>query len=168
MDYFGGIRLTFGFCSRELAARIAGRIAPALDQHAACELNARGKPICPRLGAAVDFLVPDESMLEVARWIAANTPFDRLYYYGDRKPVHVSASPEANGAVEMGRAVRHRLEGVARKKRTPTSIPRTRVCSQIRLRTQQTLAPLVPSQSSLQLIALEYLAQPVEEVGAEK
>ena len=99
MDYFGGIRLTFGFCSRELARRIAGRIAPALDQHAACELNARGKPICPRRGAAVDFLVPDESMLEVARWIVANTPFDRLYYYGDCKPVHVSAGPEANGAI---------------------------------------------------------------------
>ena len=48
---------------------------------------------------AVDFLVPDESMLEVARWIVANTPFDRLYYYGDHKPLHVSAGPEANGAI---------------------------------------------------------------------
>ena len=99
MDYFGGIELTFGFCSRELAGRITGRIAPALDQHGACELNARGKPICPRLGAAADFLVPDESMLEVAQWVVANTPFDRLYYYGDRKPVHISVGPEANGAI---------------------------------------------------------------------
>jgi hypothetical protein len=31
-------------------------------------LNTRGKPICPRLGAAVDFLVPYESTLEVAQW----------------------------------------------------------------------------------------------------
>ena len=92
-----GIEFTFGFCSRELAGRITGRIAPTLDQHGACELNARGKPICPRLGVAADFLVPDESMLEVAQWIVANTPFDRLYYYGDRQPVHISVGPEANG-----------------------------------------------------------------------
>ncbi len=29
-------------------------------------------------------------MLEVAQWVVANTPFDRLYFYGDDKPIHVS------------------------------------------------------------------------------
>jgi hypothetical protein len=48
------------------------------DQHAAHELNTRGKPICDRLGAAADFLVPYESMLEVAQWVVENTPLDRL------------------------------------------------------------------------------------------
>lgn len=94
IDWYGSIELTYGFCSAELARQIPGRIAPALDQHAAHERNRRGKPICPRLGAAVDFLVRDEDMLEVARWIASNTPFDRLYFYGRDRPIHVSYGPE--------------------------------------------------------------------------
>jgi DNA phosphorothioation-associated putative methyltransferase len=94
IDYFGPIVLTYGFCSRELAKHIPGRNAPALDQHAGHEVNTRGKPICKRLGAAVDFLVTDENMFEVAQWIVRNTPFDRLYFYGDGRPLHVSHGPE--------------------------------------------------------------------------
>ena len=30
----------------------------------------------------------------VARWIVANTPFDRLYFSGDDLPLHVSYGPE--------------------------------------------------------------------------
>lgn len=92
IDYYGMVRLTYGFSSPQLARQIAGRIAPKLDQHAACELNRKGEPVCPRLGAAVDFLVEDEDMEEVARWIVQNLPFDRLYYYGKNRPVHVSHS----------------------------------------------------------------------------
>lgn len=102
IDYFGMIELTYGFCSPELAKQIPARIAPELDQHAAHELNRKGKPICPRLGAAADFLVRDEDMAEVARWIMANLPYDRLYYYGSDKPVHVSYSEHPTGeAYEM-------------------------------------------------------------------
>jgi DNA phosphorothioation-associated putative methyltransferase len=93
IDYFGMIRLTYGFCSQELAKEIPGRIYPKLDQHAAHELNRRGRPICERFGAAVDFIIEDESMLEVAQWVVANTPFDRLYFYADDKPIHVSFGP---------------------------------------------------------------------------
>lgn len=39
IEWFGSIKLTFGFCSPELARRIPGRIAPELDQHAAYERN---------------------------------------------------------------------------------------------------------------------------------
>ena len=99
IDYFGMIRLTYGFCSPELAKRITGRIDPKRDQHAAHEVNRRGKPICPRLGAAVDFIVEDESMLEVARWVTVNTPFDRLYFYGDTLPIHVSYGPDQSRQV---------------------------------------------------------------------
>lgn len=111
IDYFGDIILTYGFCSRELAKHIPGRIAPTLDQHASHELNSRGKSICPRLGAAVDFLVTDENMLEVAQWIVQHTPFDRLYFYGVDRPLHVSCGPENKREVvilrsqENGRAV---------------------------------------------------------------
>ncbi len=94
IDYFGMIHLTYGFCSSELAKAIPGRIAPKLDQHAAHELNTRKQPICRRLGAAVDFIVPDENMREVAEWIVANTPFDRVYFYGADRPLHVSLGPE--------------------------------------------------------------------------
>ncbi len=92
VDYFGSIRLTYGFCSNELSKEISARIAPTLDQHAGHELNVRGEPICSRLGAAVDFIVDDESMYEVAVWICRNTPFDRIYIYGEGKPLHVSFS----------------------------------------------------------------------------
>ena len=99
IDWFGMIRLTYGFCSPELAREIPGRIDPKLDQHAACEHNRRGKPICPRLGAAADFIVEDEDMEEVARWVASNTRFDRLYVYGPDLPIHVSFGPEHSRAV---------------------------------------------------------------------
>lgn len=94
IDWYGGIQLTYGFSGPELAKLIPARIAPNLDQHAAHELNRLGKPICPRLGAACDFIVADEDMLEVAKWVAANTPFDRLYFYGLHRPIHVSYGPE--------------------------------------------------------------------------
>ncbi|CAD6871625.1 DNA phosphorothioation-associated putative methyltransferase [Methylomonas fluvii] len=94
IDYFGMIRLTYGFCSHELGKHIKKRVAPKLDQHAAHELNTKKNVICPRLGAAVDFIVEDENMREVADWIAENTPFDRLYFYGTDRPIHVSYGPE--------------------------------------------------------------------------
>jgi DNA phosphorothioation-associated putative methyltransferase len=97
IDYFGMIKLTYGFCSHELGMRIKKRIAPKLDQHAAHELNTRKNLICPRLGAAVDFVIVDENMREVADWIAENTRFDRLYFYGEHRPIHVSYGPEQKG-----------------------------------------------------------------------
>jgi hypothetical protein len=51
------------------------------------------------LGAAVDFIVDDENMLKVAQWIVANTPFDRLYFYGEDKPIHVSYGPNQDRQV---------------------------------------------------------------------
>ena len=41
----------------------------------------------------MDFIVDDESMLEVAQWVVENTPFDRLYFYGGDKPIHASYGP---------------------------------------------------------------------------
>ncbi|HAS51758.1 MAG TPA: peptidase M15 [Gammaproteobacteria bacterium] len=93
IDYFGMIRLTYGFCSPSLARQIPGRIDPKRDQPAAHEVNRQGRLVCEQLGAAVDFLIEDENMLEVAQWIVANTPFDRLYFYGPELPVHVSFGP---------------------------------------------------------------------------
>jgi DNA phosphorothioation-associated putative methyltransferase len=101
IDYFGAIRLTYGFCSGALGKHIGERIAPKLDQHASHECNRLGKPICDRLGAAVDFIVEDENMLEVAQWIVHNCPFDRIYFYGSDKPLHVSLRETATGQVTL-------------------------------------------------------------------
>ena len=90
------VRLTYGFCSPELSRKIPGRIDPKRDQHAAHEVNRLGNLVCERLGAASDFLVEDESMLEVAQWVVENTEFDRLYFYGDDSPIHVSYGQEHN------------------------------------------------------------------------
>jgi len=92
IDYFGSIQLTYGFSSTDLTKHIDGRIAPKLDQHAGHECNRMGRPICERGGAAVDFIVEDEDMLEVAQWIAKQCNFDRIYFYGKDRPIHVSVS----------------------------------------------------------------------------
>ena len=101
IEYFGMVIMTYGFCSPELARKIPGRIAPKRDQHAAHEVNRLGNLICERLGAACDFIVEDESMLEIAQWIVENSKFDRLYYYGNDLPVHVSYGPEHNRLIVM-------------------------------------------------------------------
>lgn len=98
IDYFGSIRLTYGFCSPELGNHIHLSVAPKLDQHASFEVGRNGKLICNRGGAACDFLVEDENMYEVASWIIANLPFDRLYFYGPQQPIHVSYSRSPNRA----------------------------------------------------------------------
>ena len=109
VEYFGAIRLTHGFGSRELSRHIPSRIAPRLDQHAAYELDRQGNMICPRGGAACDFIVDDEDMEEVAQWIMANLPFDRLYYYGKDRPIHVSYAEVPEGmAYEMKAAANGR------------------------------------------------------------
>lgn len=74
-------------------------IAPGLDQHAACELNQRGKLVCPRQGAAVDLIYPGKNSYQVALWLAQHTPFDRLYLYGPDRPLHISYGPEQNRAL---------------------------------------------------------------------
>ncbi len=101
IDYFGSIELTYGFSSSELAKKIDSNIATKLDQHSGHECNKLGNPICERLGVACDFIVEDESMLEVAKWLATNTNFDRLYFYGDDRPIHVSAGPENSKQVTL-------------------------------------------------------------------
>lgn len=92
IEYFGAIRLTYGFCSAELGRYITRRVAHHLDQHASCELRKDGKAICSRGGAACDFIVEDEDMELVAGWILEHLPFDRLYFYGRDRPIHVSYS----------------------------------------------------------------------------
>ena len=102
IEYFGSIQLTYAFSSPELSKHISARIAPKLDQHAAAEVDKKGNIVCDRQGAACDLYVEDENMREVADWVIANLPFDRLYFYGDDRPIHLSFGPEnSKSACEM-------------------------------------------------------------------
>lgn len=102
IDKFGALTLTYGFCSPELATKVPGRIAIKVDQHVSHELNKNSERICDRDGAAVDFAVPGKNMREIADWIIKNLPFDRLYYYGVDRPIHVSYGPNhSRRAFEM-------------------------------------------------------------------
>lgn len=91
IDHFGPIELTYGFASAALSKLVQNVTLPT-DQHVGCELNRNGRPFCRRRGQSVDFRVPSRGSLEVARWVVANTLFDRLYFYADDRPFHVSAT----------------------------------------------------------------------------
>ena len=91
---FNKIILTYGFASYDLTKKIKNRIYPKLDQHSGYEKNKNSEYICKRLGQAVDFYIPGINSKNIAKWISLNTPFDRLYFYGEDRPIHVSIGPE--------------------------------------------------------------------------
>jgi hypothetical protein len=90
---FGSLELTYGFCSANLRKLITKGVAHNLDQHSAHEINRNGNFVCKRLGASVDFILNDMDMFEVAKWVYFETRFDRLYFYGSSRPIHVSYGP---------------------------------------------------------------------------
>jgi hypothetical protein len=114
---FGAVIITYGFAGLELSRWVSkrvGRVAPSLDQHASHELRPDGSPICARGGAAVDVMVPGMDTYALARWIADELPFDRLYLYERDRPLHVSHGPQESRAVTHvvrrdGRALPRRL-----------------------------------------------------------
>lgn len=93
-DEFGPLTITYGFCSPNLQKHIKRNVSPKLDQHAGSELNSKGHLICPREGFAVDFKIQNTQSSAVAEFIMKNTKFDRLYFYGNERPLHVSARAE--------------------------------------------------------------------------
>lgn len=113
VEYYGSIQITYGFASSTLTRNIDGNIAPRLDQHASCELSRNGRHICDRLGAAVDFLVEFEDMKEVAQWVAANCAYDRIYFYGHDRPIHVSVGPDQSR--EVFQLVEHETRRVPKR-----------------------------------------------------
>ena len=105
---FGSVILTYGFAGPELVKAIEKRaakdgrppnISPRGDQHAGHEINRLGNRICKRDGIAVDLRVPGRSSLEVAQWVIDHLPFDRIYFYDEVRPFHLSWAPEPVGQV---------------------------------------------------------------------
>ena len=91
LSKFGHLKLTYGFCGKSLSRAIKNRnggIFPPLDQHAGMELNASGDLICSR--GVWRRLSLSASIFVTSCEICCGTPtFDRLYFYGDNRSVHV-------------------------------------------------------------------------------
>lgn len=86
--------ITYGFTDLKLKSFIqknsSSGTAPSLDQHSAYEVNSKGKQICSRGGAACDFYIEGVTASKIVRYIVNNLNFDRVYFYGNNRPVHVS------------------------------------------------------------------------------
>jgi len=100
---FGVIQLTYGFSSEALVDEIKKNplpgIQPDIDQHASFELNQAGDRICARGGAACDIFSEKITAKKLALWIMNHCDFDKIYFYGDRRPLHVSISEEMSGKI---------------------------------------------------------------------
>ncbi|MDN2483432.1 hypothetical protein [Vibrio agarivorans] len=97
---FGSITITYGFTSNTLLNYIRkhspGDMCPKIDQHTSMEMNARGNRVCERDGAACDFYVAgyEDKMDIIAKFIVSHLKFDRLYFYGKTRPIHISVGPD--------------------------------------------------------------------------
>jgi hypothetical protein len=91
-EQFGQPQITYGLCSHNLQKHIKKSVAPSLDQHAGSERNSKGNLICSRGGFAADFKIENIKTEHVARYIVEHLKFDRLYFYGNDRPLHVSAT----------------------------------------------------------------------------
>ena len=104
---FGQVDVTYGFTSTYLLNLIKKKnskgIAPKLDQHASCEVNSKNNLHCDRFGAACDFIVAkhENDMHIVADWINENLSFDRVYFYGTNRPIHVSVGPSNSQFIQI-------------------------------------------------------------------
>ncbi|WP_147291850.1 hypothetical protein [Alteromonas aestuariivivens] len=88
--------ITYGFTALELHKVISKHFpagtAPSLDQHAASEKNSADSYICKRSGAACDFIVANVKSTELIKFITEKLDYDRIYFYGTDRPIHVSVT----------------------------------------------------------------------------
>lgn len=95
---FGDLEITYGFVSKELNTYIQKNsrsgTSPSIDQHSSHEINSNKVTICNRGGAACDFYVSSHKheMHYIVGFIVANLDFDKIYYYGKDRPIHLSVS----------------------------------------------------------------------------
>jgi hypothetical protein len=106
-EHYGALEVTYGFTAGELLNQIRKHapsgIAPKLDQHAAHERTRNSTYYCDRLGAACDIVVPalKNEMGAVANWISKNLNYDRLYFYGKDRPIHISFGPDNKRFIQI-------------------------------------------------------------------
>ena len=68
---------------------------------ASFELNTKGESVCKRGGAACDIFSKKTTAKELALWIMHHCDFDKIYFYGDRRPLHVSISEDMSGTIYL-------------------------------------------------------------------
>ena len=104
---FGEIKITYGFVSPELNRYIQRNSSsgtyPSTDQHAASELNQANNQICNRQGLACDFIVNgyEKQVGQIMLFIVNNLDFDKIYYYGNDKPLHVSVGDKSEKHLQI-------------------------------------------------------------------
>ncbi|UUM29681.1 hypothetical protein [Vibrio japonicus] len=100
LSQLGTLSITYGFTNHKLLRFLLKHspddMGPNIDQHASMELNSKGNRICKRDGAACDLYVKgyEQRMDEIAKYICKHLEFDRLYFYGKDRPIHISVGPE--------------------------------------------------------------------------
>ena len=95
---FGNLQITYGFCGAELAKKLMVIFPQNSTSTRATKLTLRGNRICERGGFA-DFHCLPISSHEVACFITENLTFDRLYFYGEHRPLHVSINEKNLGQI---------------------------------------------------------------------
>lgn len=98
---YENIKLSYGFCGRELRSLLLKRkalICPRVDQHMSHELNSNGKRFCKHDGAACDLQIVGITSRELVNYLTW-LHFDSIYYYGENRPVHVSYQPVQRRAI---------------------------------------------------------------------
>lgn len=104
---FGRIKVTYGFVSAELNTHIqknsSSGTCPSIDQHSSTELNKKHNHICERGGLACDFVVVgfEERMDIITTFIVNNLSFDKIYYYGNDRPLHVSINDQPKAHLQI-------------------------------------------------------------------
>jgi hypothetical protein len=104
---FGAITVTYGFVSAELNKFIQKNSSsgtyPSIDQHSASEFNKANNQICKRHGIACDFIVQgyEKEMNKVMPFIVNDLDFDKIYYYGKDRPLHVSVGNESEHHLQI-------------------------------------------------------------------
>jgi len=94
----GEIEISYGFTSTELTKFIQKNSPlgtyPPIDQHSSYEKNSAGNQICKRGGIACDFMVKDhqDNVPQIIQFIVGNLDYDKIYYYGNNRPLHVSVN----------------------------------------------------------------------------
>jgi len=97
---FGSLKITYGFVSSTLNKLIQKQnpsgTCPLRDQHSSAEKNQLGNAICKRSGVACDFIVEgfENNMDMILIYIVSELNFDKIYFYGKDKPIHISTNSE--------------------------------------------------------------------------
>lgn len=106
-NQFGDLTITYGFVSAELNKYIqknsSSGTSPSIDQHSASELNGANNHICKRHGLACDFIVEgyEKQMNKVMLFIVNNLIFDKIYYYGKDRPLHISVGNKSERHLQI-------------------------------------------------------------------